>query len=190
MKKILFAIFTIISINSLAQSPMGGGMGGNRPPMGGGRGEGRPPMQQRSGNQDDFMIMGMPDIPALTLEQREKLSKTISDERKDISKLMKEKNDYKRESDNPGIAGKERRKLLEKVDKTDEKIKKKEEKYDKQYRKILSEEQYNIFSEKKKDIEFRGYGRPGERSNKANRQQPPHMQEGEMAPNMPDNDSF
>lgn len=57
MKKILFVIFTIISINSLAQSPMGRGMGGNRPPMGGGRGEGRPPMQQRSGNQDDFRMI-------------------------------------------------------------------------------------------------------------------------------------
>ncbi|MFV0328474.1 MAG: hypothetical protein ACK5KL_01430 [Dysgonomonas sp.] len=190
MKKILFIIFILITGNITAQSPMGGGMGGNRPPRGGGRGEGRPPMQQRSGNQDDFMIMGMPDIPDLALEQREKLSKAISEERKDISKLIKEKQDYKRESDNPGIAGKERAKLLEKAEKTDDKIRKKEEKYEKKYRSILSEEQYQIFSEKKKDIEFRGHGRQGERPNKANRQQPPQIPNENMAPDMPDNDMF
>jgi hypothetical protein len=70
-----------------------------------------------------FFIMGIPDIPNLTLEQREKLSKTISDERKDIFKLMQEKQELKMRSENPGIANKERLKLTEKISKTDEKIK-------------------------------------------------------------------
>lgn len=156
MKKILLTVTLIIACGSLAAQGSMGGMGGGRPPEGGkGRGEGHAPMHQGNSRDESFFIMGIPDIPNLTLEQREKLSKTISDERKDIFKLMQEKQELKMRSENPGIANKERLKLTEKISKTDEKIKTKQEKYDKKYKSILTAEQYHIFAEKKQSVEFR-----------------------------------
>lgn len=168
MKKILLTTTLLILYTGLAAQPQMGGMGrGNGRPPGGGRGEGRPLIHNNNSQEGSFMIMGIPDIPELTLEQREKLSKAISDERKDISKLMQEKQELKRKADNPGIAEKERVKLSEKADKTDEKINEKQEKYDKKYKSILTAEQYQIFSEKKKDIEFRElHKRPAHRSDR------------------------
>lgn len=103
MKKSILAItFILICSGLAAQPPMGGG-GGGRPQ--GGPGGGRPPMMNKQGqNQDSFMIMGIPEIPDLTLEQREKLGKEITNERKDISKLMQEKQELKIDSENPGMA--------------------------------------------------------------------------------------
>ncbi|MDH6308749.1 Spy/CpxP family protein refolding chaperone [Dysgonomonas sp. PFB1-18] len=174
MKSLVAAIliFAGVCTNLSAQPPMGMG-GGGRPP--GGKGGGRPPMMHGMGqDMNEPMIMGLPEIPDLTLEQREKLSKAVTDERKDISKLLKEKQDMKRESENPGLAGKDLQKLLEKMDKTDEKIKKKEEKYDKKYRSILSDDQYNIFSVNKKDIRFRSERKPdGKRPERGDRKTPP-----------------
>ncbi|HML66164.1 MAG TPA: hypothetical protein PKC55_15140 [Dysgonomonas sp.] len=156
MKKILLTVTLIIACGSLAAQGSMGGMGGGRPPGGGkGRGEGHAPMHQGNSRDESFFIMGIPDIPNLTLEQREKLSKTISDERKDIFKLMQEKQELKMRSENPGIANKERLKLTEKISKTDEKIKTKQEKYDQKYKSILTTEQYHIFAEKKQSVEFR-----------------------------------
>ena len=175
MKKSILAVTFILICSGLAAQP----------PMGGGR----PPMMNKQGqNQDSFMIMGMPEIPDLTLEQREKLGKEITSERKDISKLMQEKQELKIDSENPGMAEKDRQKLFGKMTKIDEKIKKKEEKYDKKYRSILSEEQYNIFSANKKNIEFRGQGMP----NRGNTQQPPVQRpdDGGGRPDMPDDDMF
>ncbi|GHV41111.1 hypothetical protein FACS1894179_08700 [Bacteroidia bacterium] len=84
-------------------------------------GGGRSPMQNRNINSggQDFILMSIPDIPGLTLDQREKLSKTISDGRKDTSKLMEEKLELKMKSDNPGLAEKKRQKLMEKMIKVD-----------------------------------------------------------------------
>lgn len=178
MKKSILAItFILICSGLAAQPPMGGG-GGGRPSM----------MNKQGQNQDSFMIMGIPEIPDLTLEQREKLGKEITNERKDISKLMQEKQELKIDSENPGMAEKDRQKLFGKMAKIDEKIKKKEEKYDKKYRSILSDEQYNIFSANKKNIEFRGQGIP----NRGNRQQPPAQRPDDNGgrPDMADDDMF
>lgn len=186
MKKILFAtLFILICSNVMAQMPMGGGRGGR--PQGGPPGN-RPSMSGEKQNQD-FVLMGMPEIPNLTLEQREKLSKAISEERKDISKLMDKKQELRQEASNPGIAEKKRTKLQEKIDKVDNDIKKKETKYDKKYRSILSLEQYEIFIENKKNIEFRGQGNRLQRGNRPQRPGqggPPDMPND----NMFDNDRF
>jgi len=152
MKTFITVVLFTISIGLSAQPPMGGG--GGRPQ--GGPGGGRPPMHGMNNQQEDsFIITELPEITDLTLTQREKLSKAIGDERKDISKLIKEKKELERESQNPGLASKDRVKMMEKVGKVDEKIRKKEEKYDKKYRKILSNDQYLQFKEKKNDIRFR-----------------------------------
>lgn len=182
MKKIALTILSIFICSNLvfAQMPMGGGarpqgrLGGKRPPM---HNNG-----MRAGDQND-MLMNIPDIPDLKLEQREKLSKAISDERKEVSKLMDEKVELQRKSGNPGMAEKERQKLMEKISKTEDKIKKKEEKYDKKYRSILSQEQYRIFTEKKKEIEFKGIRR------QQRNDRPTRPDNGER-PEMPDDNIF
>lgn len=157
MKTLATVILLSISINLAAQPPMGGG-GGGRPP--GGPGGGRPPMHSMNQQEDNFIITGLPDIQDLSLKQREQLSKALSDERKDVSKLMKEKQELEREAQNPGLASKDRVKMMEKAEKTDDKIRKKEEKYDKKIRKILSDEQYLQFKEKKNEIRFLDQRRP------------------------------
>lgn len=191
MKKvILVAIFILIYTNIYAQPSMGGGNRGGRP-QGGPKGE-RPLMQNDRQNQDGFMIMGLPDIPNLTLEQREKLSKEITNERKDISKLMQEKQTLKTDTQNPGMAEKERQKLFEKMAKIDDKIQQKEEKYKKKYRSILSEEQYNTFIESKKDIQFRGQNRNDRKPDREGMKQPSQMRPDDNSehPDMPLDDMF
>lgn len=192
MKKLLLAAFILICTGMVAQPPMGGGRGGR--PQGGERGERgeRSHMQRQGGQEQEFMIMGMPEIPGLSLEQQEKLSKEITNERKDISKLMQKKNEIKIDSENPGISEKDRQKLAEKMAKVDEDIKKKEAKYDKKYRSILSEEQYNIFSEKKKEIQFTKQSPFGNRPHRNEGQEGPDHEGGDdmMAPPVPDGDMF
>ncbi|WP_029901799.1 hypothetical protein [Prevotella sp. 10(H)] len=194
MKKgLLAAIFIFWCTTLAAQPPIGGGNGGRRP---GGHGGGRPPMQRAGQGQgqsaNGFMIMGLSDIPELTLEQREKLSKEITNERKDASKLIQQKRELQIDGENPGMAEKERQKLFEKVAKIDEKIKKNEEKYDKKYRSILSDEQYNIFAVNKKNIEFRGQGRQGARPPRGRMPQPPAQRpdDGKGRTDAPDEDLF
>lgn len=182
MRKIVLAILSIlICSNIAAQMPMGGG----GRPQGGPRG-GRPPMHGNymKAGESDVMLMNIPDIPNLTLDQREKLSKAISNERKDIAKLMDEKQELRMKSENPGISEKERQKVKEKISKTDDKIRKQEEKYNNKYRSILSPEQYEIFIAKKKSIEFKGFGRqPGN-------QRPPRHPDNRERPEMPNENGF
>jgi len=174
MRTLLSVIFIIICVSITAQPP-GGRRGGGRPQ--GAPGVGRPQMMHNQGQQDDnFIITNLPEISGLTLKQREKLSKTISEERKDISKLIKEKKELERESNNPGLAGKERLKMLEKMEKIDRKVKEKEEKYDKKYRNILSGEQYTEFKKKKDEVRFQN-------QKNHNRQRP--RSEGENNKDMP-----
>lgn len=190
MKKLLLATFILACTSMVAQPPMGGGGRGQRP-EGGPRG-GRPPMQRNADTEgQNLMIIGLPEISGLTLEQQEKLSKEITNERKDISKLMQKKNEIRIDSENPGISEKQRQKLSEKIVKVDEDIKKKEAKYDKKYRSILSEEQYKVFAEKKKDIKFTGQRPSGNRPQRGDFEGRPENGPGnEMMPPAPDGDMF
>lgn len=172
MRVLATVILLSIGISLAAQPPIGGG--GSRPQ--GGPGRGRPPMQSMNQQNDNFIITNIPDIPNLTLDQREKLSKEISNEKRDISKLMAERMKQDREAQNPGLASKDRVKMIEKVEKIDAKISKQEEKYDKKYRKILSDDQYLFFKEKKNEIRFndqRGQGRKKPRPDVQNPQSMP-----------------
>lgn len=151
MKQIsVILTFILISVSLMAQPPAGGQRGAGRPQ--GGPGE-RPP---RSSNdrQQGAMILGIPDIAGLTLEQREKLSKEITNEHQSRAKLIQKKEELVIDTKNPGMAEKERQKLFSKIEEYDKKIKKNEEKYDKKYKKILTEEQYNTFVANKEHIKF------------------------------------
>lgn len=189
MKKVIIGVTLILTCTTLAaQPPMGEGRGGR--PQGAPRGN-RPPMDNQKQQGENFIIMGLSEIPDLKLEQREKLSKAISDERKDISKLMLKKQDLKIEADHPGMAEKSRQKLIGKMDKLDEDIKKKKGKYDKKYRSILSDEQYKIFEVNKENIEFKIHKPREARPNREGRQgPPPHGSNRERQSDMPERDMF
>lgn len=167
MKNIISGTVILFMSLHLSAQPPAGGKG--RPPH---RGNGDRPMLTQTDRQQDDMIMGLPDIPDLTLSQREKLSKEISKERKDISKLMKQRQQIHIDAQNPGMAEKERVKLHEKIIGIDEKIEKKKQKYNKKYRSILTDEQYRIFEVNKSKIEFRG--RPHGKIPNGNRPPFPH----------------
>lgn len=185
MKKVILSItFTLACIALAAQPPMGGR--GGRPQ--GVPGGGRPPMHQDRNKEQGAMITGLSEIPDLTLKQREKLSKEITNERKDISKLAQKKEELRIDSENPGLSEKDRQKLIAKIAETDEDIRKKEEKYDKKYRSILSTEQYQAFSEKKKNIQFMKHRQPGDRDGR--RMSPPQFDGERHHPDMPEEDMF
>ena len=104
---------------------------------------------------------------------------------------MDEKRELKMKSDEPGLSEKKRQKLMDKMMKADNKMKKNEEKYDKKYRTILTQEQYQVFIDKKKEIEFKGFGKPN------GQQRPPRRPDnGERPdnngerPDMPDENMF
>ncbi|MDH6354446.1 Spy/CpxP family protein refolding chaperone [Dysgonomonas sp. PH5-45] len=150
-------IVTVVTLGAIGLS-----LSAQQPPMGGdfgrrGAGNGRPPMERMQSDVDEnFAITHMPDIPDLTLSQREKLGKALSEEHKKIMELMGQKRDliplpaHGEEPDQ-----KETEKLRKKIDKIDSKIEKTKEKADKKYKKILSAEQYSVFLEQKEKIEFR-----------------------------------
>lgn len=180
MKKCIIALaFIICCINLSAQPPQGGRGGGrpdgNRPPMDG-------QMQRGDGNSTSFGIMKMPEIPDLTSAQREKLVKALTDEQKNVSKLMSEKHDlmtqYREKGTEP--TEKERNKQIKKIEKLDEKIVKAKNKSDEKIRSILTPEQYQVFTEKRDQVKF---NRSGGRSPMDGRRERP--MDGEQRPPMP-----
>lgn len=158
MKRIIIMcslLLAIVGVN--AQQPGGRPMGGMRP---GGQGGGDRPqgeMPQRQNSEDEkFMIEKLPDIPGLTLEQKLDLGNILSKEQQAVSVQMKKKMELIQISGNPEtLSDKDRAKVQKKMEKIDNKISKINEKYNKKVKKILSDEQYRIYIEKKKDARFR-----------------------------------
>lgn len=90
-KKIMSVMaFTMISLSIFAQGPMGGGgFGGGRPPMG--NSDSRSGGNQGSEKEEATQVVKFPDIPQLTLKQREKMISQVIKEHDAIAKLDKEK---------------------------------------------------------------------------------------------------
>ncbi len=186
MKKLLASLIVVFScITLMAQPPQGGGMGGgNRPPGG----PGGPPMGENRDFNPEIGIMKMPEIPDMTDKQRQKLTKNIIREQKEVTTQMADLHALKIEMEStPGLSDKEKEKLQKKMDKIDEKMKKTREKYDKKYRSILTDNQYEAFTAKKNEIQFRqpGPGRmqgppPGENGERPQRGTPPQQVESDM----------
>ena len=159
MKKILvFAFVLITTINLAAQPPQGFGGGGR--PSGSPRGE----MGQRPTSSDAESVIILeffPDIPDLTLEQREKIGSVLTKERKEITKQMENKRKIEGERKEDQTA-KEREKNKKKIDKIDKKIEQTKEESNKKIKKELSEKQYLVFAEKRDDFKFKHQrgGRP------------------------------
>jgi hypothetical protein len=160
MKKFSISIIVLFSAAQLlAQMPQGGGYGGRG---GGGFGGGRrggPPQGRGNFNPDKIdetlTLETFPDIPDLTLEQRRKTGEVMTDEQKAIRKLDRQKHElHHRQMQAVDWDEKKIEKNREKIEKTDEKIAKRIEESNKKVKKILSEEQYEVFIEKRNDFKF------------------------------------
>lgn len=161
MKKILVILAVLaVFVNIDAQPPMGRGQGGGRPPMRSQDGM----RQAQSGDSEEVGVLKFPEIPGLTSTQREKLIKSVTDERKDIMSLMSDKRELHMKAGKPDqLTEKEMAKLEKQTQKIDAKIDKVKAKADKKYRAILAPDQYQIFMDKKAEIEFKGGNKRGDR---------------------------
>lgn len=130
-----------------------------QPPQRGsyGRGGGnRPPMERRlKPSELRVGILTLPEIPGLDDKQREKLTKTLSKEQKDINKINEERENIRIQIENPSLKANAKANGEKLLVKLDEKVEKTRIKYDKKYRSILTEEQYQILTQHWKEIEFR-----------------------------------
>jgi hypothetical protein len=156
------------SICLQAQPPQG-----NRR-MGGGARQGPPPgTEQRGearGGAEQFRLDSFPPIPGITLAQRVDIGTVLTKEQKDIVKHLRKKRELmENDRQSPGRSEKEKEKTQKDMAGIDGKIRKRIEKSNQKIRKILSEEQYRIFVEKRNDFRFTrvpasGFRPPGEGS--------------------------
>lgn len=165
MKRYLLgAIFILLAFCVNAQPPQGGQGGGRRP-------DGPPPggFGQNSTKVENKPILDVfPDIPNITLEQREKVGSLLTKERKEIMKQMEKKREYMRE---PGEEPTEKaQKAIAKIDKKIIAIK---EKTNKKVKKVLSPEQYLVFMDKREEFKFKSPQGGGGRSTMQNGERPP-----------------
>lgn len=161
-RKILASLLFLFCIVAMAQPPQGGGrggMGGGRPPMG----QDRP-----SGVNEKVWLEEFPDIPNLALEQREKVGDLISKEYKNINKQMQKKHElmHKVSPSDGSASSKDLEKNRKKIDKIDSEIEKIKNKTNTQAKKVLDEEQYIVFLEKRSEFRFKHQRMPisGDRS--------------------------
>lgn len=111
-------------------------------------------MQQ--GSSDKVWIENLPEIPGLTLEQKLDLGNILSKQYQDVGKQMEKKMAILQVSGNPEqLSVKQSETQQKKLEKIDKKIEKITQKYDKKVRKLLTEEQYRVYLEKKQDARFR-----------------------------------
>lgn len=150
MKKITIIIFSIFTMVSLYAQPPGGG--------GGGRGMGGPPpggMRQPSNFSSNKPILDhFPEIPDLTLKQREKVGTILTNEREDIQSQLEKRREIEMKL-KPDTSDKEREKQKKNIDKIDKKIRDIKEKSDKKIKKELSDTQYQVFIEKREEFRFK-----------------------------------
>jgi len=167
MKRFLVIISVIfISMGIYAQPPGGGERGrGGRPP--GDRMGQRPSFS----NEDKPILEHFPEIPDLTLQQREKVGTILTNERKDINKQMEKRRDIDKKR-NPKVTEKELDKQRKEIDKIDKKIQDIKSKSDKKIKKVLSDDQYLVFIEKREEFKF-----------KQRQQRPPRNKERRMDEN-------
>ncbi|MDR0757901.1 MAG: hypothetical protein LBF85_08655 [Tannerella sp.] len=157
----LILCLALTSICLQAQPPQGRGAR-----MGGGNRQGPPPGMGQRGEtgkaEEQFRLDSFPEIPGITLAQRADIGIVLTGEQKDIFKYVREKHklmDKDRQS--PGRSEKEKEKTQKNIAAIDGKIRKRIGKSDRKIRKILSDEQYRVFLEKRKDFLFVRVNPPG-----------------------------
>lgn len=170
MKKFLVITLVLFTgIGLYAQPPRGEGGGGGRRPGGPPPGDMR---QQRPGGEDKIILEFFPEIPDLTLQQREKVGTILTSERKDIRKQTEKKMELGRLDT---MSEQDREKNKKKLDKIDKKISEITEKSNKKIGKVLNDNQYHVFLEKREDFKFRGNReRPHFQKEDGERRRPDH----------------
>lgn len=166
MKRITFTSLLVFlaSFSLMAQPPQGGGFGG----FGGGQGErgdrrgpGGPPSGMQRQAEDEYWVENLSVVEGLTLDQKNKLSDILVKEQKDIAKQMEKRRTYQKSFEkNENLSEKEIDKRLKKMDKIDADIQKIKSTSDKKISKLLSEEQYKTFTQKRGEIKLRRKGMP------------------------------
>lgn len=178
MKKFIFTLSLLLVVSGLyAQQPGRGPGGGMRPD-----GNGRPPGEMGRGNRNSdskVYIEELPEIPGLTLEQQLKLGKFVSAEHEQIGKQMDKKRALMEQSGDPDLLSqKQLEKQRKKMQRIDKKIAKIRTKYDKKIQKLLTDEQYLVYIERKEEIKFR----PGSRNEESSGGERPDGRMGESPP--------
>jgi phenylalanyl-tRNA synthetase alpha subunit len=106
---------------------------------------------------DDFVIEHFPPIPDLSLKQRADVGAVLTKEQGKIDRQMQKKRQLV-EKENKSSANKSekaREKFQKKTNKIDQKINQLRDNSNKKIKKILSEEQYRVFMEKRDEFRFR-----------------------------------
>ena len=147
MKKFsIILISLLLSVYALAQQP-----NGDRQRMPSPDREGRPQMDKKGGGDMMFNSLAK-DIPNLTLEQREKLGSLMSSEKDKMENEFSKKRDL--EKTQGQLSEKDEKKRNSKLEKIDRNIEKIKAESNKKVKKILDEEQYQIFVNKRDQIKF------------------------------------
>ena len=152
MKRVFIIVSIILTVANLCAQPPGGGRGtpGGPPPGGGGREMGNRP----NTSSEELVLEHFPEIPDLTLKQREKIGTVLVDERKDIQKQLEKKLEIEKNR-KPDASEKDLEKQHEKIAKIDQKIQDIKSKADKKVKKLLSDEQYLVLIEKRGEFKFK-----------------------------------
>lgn len=137
--------FMLISISMTAQPPQGGGSGGFQ---GGDR------MRQSSMRSSEkiLVLANFPEIPEITLKQREKVGTILTKEKKDIDKQLAKKKKIEEKSKDA-----DEKDLLKNEKKTaeiDKKIEGIKEQSNIKIAKEFTKEQFDIFVEKRDEVRF------------------------------------
>ena len=153
-----------VCINVTAQGFGGGYGGGGRGGFGGGGGHngggrgghyGGQRIQSQSTSQDysQLKIINFPEITGLTLNQDLVVSTAVLNEQKDMLKTKDQKQEMQVKIDHAG-SQKDIDKYTQKMAKLDDKMQQVSLKADTKIRSILTNEQYQEFTEKKDQIKF------------------------------------
>jgi hypothetical protein len=170
MKQFVIILLTVFSVvGAYAQMPQGGGGFGGR---GGGQRDGPPPggMDFNRQKAEEILILEFfPEIPNITLEQKMDVGNILGDEQKRICKFESQKRELIEKEREENSDEKKIEKNRKKILKIDGKIKKQIEKSNKKIKKKLSDEQYQVFLEKRHEFRFSA-------------QRPPMIPEGQSVP--------
>jgi hypothetical protein len=153
MKKYVIFLFVIFSTIGMFAQPQGGRRGAGGPP------QGREMRQYSSVSENKVVLDHFPEIPGLTLEQREKVGSILASERKDIQSQIEKRRECEEKANHPGYSSKDKEKQWKQMEKIDKKIEDIKSKSDKKIKKILSEEQYLVFVKKRDEFKFKEQGR-------------------------------
>lgn len=138
----------------------------------------RPPQRPDNMSSDQLVLEKFPEIPNITLEQRQKIGSILTDEHKNITKQFEKKRDIEIKSSKSNMTPNEFEKQRKKLDKIDKKISDIQTKSNKKVRKILSDEQYKAFIEKRNSFKFKNMhqGPPDFNKNDDKGHRPPQRQ--------------